>query len=70
MLEPPFAAAGQLVTEQEAAEILAVSPVTLRNWRSLRIGPRYRKIGSRAVRYHRADLAAFIEGTEAEWEAP
>ena len=36
-------------------------PVTLRNWRWKGIGPRTRKIGQRLVRYHRADLAAFVE---------
>jgi hypothetical protein len=37
----------------------------LRNWRALRKGPRVRKIGQRLVRYHRADLAAFIAGDAA-----
>lgn len=53
---------GDLVDECEAAEILSTAVRTLRNWRSLRKGPRFRKIGSRLVRYHRADLTAFIEG--------
>lgn len=50
---------GDLVTEHEAAAILATAVRTLRNWRALRKGPRYRKIGARIVRYHRADLADF-----------
>lgn len=50
---------GDLVNEQEAAAILSTAVRTLRNWRALRIGPRYRKIGARLVRYHRADLADF-----------
>lgn len=50
---------GDLVTEHEAAAILSTAVRTLRNWRALRKGPRYRKIGARMVRYHRADLAAF-----------
>lgn len=50
---------GDLVTEHEAAAILSTAVRTLRNWRALRKGPRYRKIGARMVRYHRADLTEF-----------
>jgi hypothetical protein len=51
--------AGELVDETEAAAILHTAVRTLRNWRALRKGPSYRKIGERMVRYHRADLAAY-----------
>jgi hypothetical protein len=37
---------------------------TLRNWRAQGKGPRFRKIGERLVRYHRADLLAFTQGAE------
>lgn len=50
---------GDLIDEREAAAILSTAVRTLRNWRALRKGPRYRKIGARMVRYHRADLAEF-----------
>lgn len=50
---------GELVDEYEAAAILSTAVRTLRNWRALRKGPCYRKIGARLVRYHRADLATF-----------
>lgn len=50
---------GDLVDETRAAETLGVSAKTLQNWRALRKGPRYRKIGARLVRYHVADLAEF-----------
>ncbi len=53
---------GDLLTEAETAETLHVAIRTLRNWRALRKGPRFRKIGQRLVRYHRADVAAFAEG--------
>ncbi len=52
---------GDLVDDKEAAAILGATVQTLRNWRWKGAGPRYRKIGQRLVRYHRADLAAFIE---------
>lgn len=50
---------GDLVDDKEAAAILGTSAKTMRNWRSLRKGPTYRKIGARLVRYHRADLIAY-----------
>ena len=53
---------GDLVNEREAAAILGCAVQSLRNWRwTGNKGPRYRKTGERMVRYHRADLAAFIE---------
>ena len=52
-------APGDLLNEQEAAVLLNTAVRTLRNWRALRKGPPYRKIGQRAVRYHRADLEVF-----------
>lgn len=54
---------GDLVNEHDAAAILRTQVRTLRNWRSLRKGPPYHKIGQRLVRYHRAELAAFIAGS-------
>lgn len=56
---------GDLVDEREAAATLGVATHTLQNWRWKGIGPRARKVGARLVRYHRADLAAFIDGTAA-----
>lgn len=55
---------GDLLDEREAAAILNASVQTLRNWRWRREGPRFRKIGTRMVRYARADLLAFIEGMD------
>lgn len=63
--EPHIAAKlepGDLVDEREAAAILGCAVQSLRNWRwAGSKGPRFRKIGQRLVRYHRADLAAFID---------
>lgn len=52
---------GDLLTDREVSALLGISTVTLCNWRSTGTGPRYRKIGKRAVRYLRADVEAFIE---------
>lgn len=57
-------APGDLIDEREAAALMGLAVGTLRNWRSLRQGPRFRKIGTRAVRYCRADVAAFIAGQD------
>ena len=57
---------GDLVTETEAAAILGAQVQTLRNWRWRGTGPRFCKIGLRMVRYHHADLAAFIDGDKAD----
>jgi len=53
---------GDLLDEREVAAILGAEVRTLRNWRSLRKGPPFRKIGERMVRYTRADVTAFIDG--------
>jgi hypothetical protein len=53
---------GDLVDDREAAALLSLDVRTLRNWRVLGKGPRFRKLGERTVRYHRADLLSFIEG--------
>lgn len=52
---------GDLLDEREAAALLHAEVGTLRNWRAANKGPRYYKVGKRLVRYHRSDLAAFID---------
>jgi predicted DNA-binding transcriptional regulator AlpA len=67
-LVPPAAAAiepGDLLTTKEAARLLGIEPRTLENWRWAKRGPRPRKIGTRCVRYLRADLVNFIEDMDA-----
>lgn len=49
-----------LLGEKEVAAELGIAPGTLRNWRSLRTGIPYVKLGKRAIRYRRADVDAFI----------
>lgn len=50
----------ELLTSEEAAELLRVSPRSLNNMRSRGGGPPYVKLG-RLVRYDRRRLAAWIE---------
>jgi hypothetical protein len=49
-----------LLTTDEAAAALRVSPGTLACWRSRRTGPPYVKIGGR-VAYQHVDLEAYVE---------
>lgn len=51
-----------LVNEKDAANHLALSVHTLRRWRVLGHGPRFLKIGNKAVRYAVADLEDFMHG--------
>ncbi len=46
------------VNTKQAAELLGVSEATLNNWRSLRKGPAYRKLGGRVL-YERFELEAW-----------
>ncbi|ODU41779.1 MAG: hypothetical protein ABS96_30375 [Lysobacteraceae bacterium SCN 69-123] len=59
-------APSDLLDEKEVAATLGVAPGTLRNWRSLRIGPVYVKLGKRAVRYRRSDVETFIASGTAD----
>ena len=58
---PPVDLPMRLLTESEAAELLHLSPSTLKKWRRTCRGPRYHRLGS-AVRYKVEDLDAFIRG--------
>jgi hypothetical protein len=48
-----------LLTTQEAALFLSLSPVTLSWYRGQRIGPEFVKIGTKAVRYSAGALRAY-----------
>jgi len=56
----PTPSPADLLTQEQAAAILGISPGTLENWRTTRrYDLPYVKIGNR-VRYRRADLFTFI----------
>lgn len=50
----------QMLTEQDAADMLCQSVRTLQKWRITGFGPSYFKIG-RSVRYRRHELTEWIE---------
>jgi hypothetical protein len=51
-----------LLNTKEAAAYLNLHPSTLEKWRVYGGGPRYRRLGSKAIRYHRLDLDVFVSG--------
>ena len=53
------AAGSDMLTTQQAARILGLSPFTLNKWRLYGHGLRFIKLG-RAVRYRRADVMAYM----------
>ncbi len=54
----------RLLNESEAADALGLKVTTLRRWRWAGKPPRFLKIGSTAVRYDPAEIAAFIEAAQ------
>jgi predicted site-specific integrase-resolvase len=48
---------------EQAANILHISKATLANWRSLRTGPNYIKIGNRCI-YKRSEIERFLREHE------
>jgi predicted DNA-binding transcriptional regulator AlpA len=68
MAEQPQTAiqAGNILTPKGVATEYQVSERTLANWRALKQGPRFLKLGKRAVRYRREDIEAFIAGDASE----
>ena len=53
----------ELLSEGETAELFGLAPVTLRNWRSLRQGPAFVKIGRKAF-YRRETITKWIASRE------
>ena len=50
-----------LLTPEQAAELLQMAPITLAIWRSQRIGDLpYIKLSSKAIRYRRSDIEAWL----------
>jgi hypothetical protein len=60
-----FSRINHLIDEREAAEFLGCSVAALRKWRLLGKGPTYIKV-ERLVRYHKADLLAYLEANRVE----
>jgi excisionase family DNA binding protein len=54
-----------LLTVEQAAALVGISPWTLRKWRSKGQGPRFVRLGGAmgTVRYRRKDLDAYLEAS-------
>ncbi len=50
----------KVVNEHEASRVLNLAVQTLRNWRTMRRGPSYLKMGG-SVRYNLRDLEAYCQ---------
>jgi predicted DNA-binding transcriptional regulator AlpA len=53
--------ADQLLTTEQASEILNVPPATLRWWRHQRTGPKAFRLGARKVMYKLSDVVEWRE---------
>jgi excisionase family DNA binding protein len=51
-----------LLTTKQAASYLNLHPSTLEKWRVYGGGPQAYRLGTKAIRYRRSDLDAFITG--------
>jgi excisionase family DNA binding protein len=50
----------KLLTTEEAADLLGVTPNTMMDWRQMGKGPRHAKVGH-LVKYRPEDLEAYVE---------
>lgn len=49
------------LTTKQLAEHLALAPGTLNNWRALKSGPPFKKLG-KAIRYKLSEVLRWLEG--------
>jgi len=55
----------RVLSDEQVAERLSISPFTLRAWRRKGAGPRFLKMG-RAVRYRSEDVDEFVQAVLVE----
>lgn len=55
-----------LLTTNESSVVIKAAPATMRNWRTLKKGPRWVRVGQKMIRYRYADLEAFIAASTEE----
>ena len=54
----------QLLTAAQVADMLQLQARTLMEWRLLSKGPKWFRLGDKAIRYRRSDLEAWIASQE------
>jgi excisionase family DNA binding protein len=55
-----IAVAKRFLTEEELAQLTGISVRTLQKWRIFARGPRFKKLGGKAVRYDRGDIDEWL----------
>jgi len=60
----------EFLTVNETANLLRVTPLTLRNWRRDNFGPPWCRIGQAAIRYRRSTLMGWLDRLESAPEKP
>ena len=60
--KPTEAGISSNLNDLEAARIIGIAPITLRQWRSHGKGPKYLRIGGKCVRYRRSDIESWLDG--------
>lgn len=55
-----------LLNTRQAADVLGLKPHTLYVWRSQKRGPKFIRVGTRAVRYRFSDLLDWIASSESQ----
>lgn len=56
----PFPLITDEVSEDDTAQAIGISKLTLRNWRSRGLGPKFMKLGKRVI-YSEADVQAWVQ---------
>jgi excisionase family DNA binding protein len=56
----------QLMNTRELADYLRINPATVYRWRHSKEGPPPTRLGSKAVRYRRRDVDAWLEAGQQE----
>jgi predicted DNA-binding transcriptional regulator AlpA len=61
----------RLLSEREVAERLAISEVTLQNWRATgKKGPAWLRLEGRTIRYRESDIATWLAAQEVQRPSP
>jgi hypothetical protein len=59
---------GEYISEREVAKRTGIKVQTLRNWRHLRRGFKYVRLGERCIRYHWQDIVAYLDARKIDPE--
>jgi hypothetical protein len=69
LISPDVPPVLEVLTEDDAAAFLQVTPFALRKWRRIGCGPSFIRCGARLVRYARKDLDTWLQQNKFASEA-